>query len=87
MMLPTAPLLASAQEARRLLSLGYYDVAHSLSEPVFQTFACLATSLVRTPMARLSLVDAAQTHYLASAGQPGASCQPRLAGCYRIRAG
>lgn len=78
MMLTTAPTLLSAQEATRLLALGYYDVVHSLAEPVFTEFACLTTSLLQAPVSRLSLIDATQAHYVASAGRRGVAHQPRL---------
>lgn len=70
-------MLLSGQEATRLLALNYYDVVHSLAEPVFNKFACLATSLLQAPVARLSVVDATHAHYLASAGRPGTTQQPR----------
>lgn len=77
MMLATAPTLLSAKEATRLLTLNYYDVVHSLTEPVFTEFACLATSLLQAPVGRLSLIDATQAHYVASAGRCGLAQQPR----------
>ena len=77
MTLAPAPSLSLAKETTRLLALNYYDVVHSLTEPVFTEFACLATSLLQAPVGRLSLIDATKAHYVASAGRCDLAHQPR----------
>ncbi len=64
-------------EAERLQSLRYYDILHSLHEPVFDKFVALTARIFGLPISLIALVDETEVHYPANHGMPGNPGQPR----------
>jgi hypothetical protein len=71
-----ATLLPPGENAR-LQTLQYYDILHSLHEPVFDEFVALAARLFSLPISLIALVAEEQVHYKANYGMPGNEVQHR----------
>lgn len=76
MFLSPSQLLAFDEQVR-LFTLSEYDISHSLREPVFYDVVTLATSVFRTPISLIGLVEAEQVNYKAARGLGGVRTQPR----------
>jgi GAF domain-containing protein len=71
-----ATLLPPSENAR-LQTLRYYDILHSLHEPVFDEFVTLAARIFSLPISLIALVDEEAVHYKANFGMPGNDRQHR----------
>jgi hypothetical protein len=71
-----ATLLPPGEHAR-LQTLQYYDILHSLHEPVFDEFVALAARIFSLPISLIALVDEEKVHYKASFGMPSHMVQHR----------
>lgn len=70
-------MLLPPNETARLQTLRYYDILHSLHEPVFDEFVALAARIFSLPISLIALVAEEQVHYKANYGMPGNDMQHR----------
>jgi GAF domain-containing protein len=70
-------MLLPVNETARLQTLRYYDILHSLHEPVFDEFVALAARIFSLPISLIALVAEEQVHYKANYGMPGNDVQHR----------
>jgi putative methionine-R-sulfoxide reductase with GAF domain len=70
-------MLLPPNETARLQTLQYYDILHSLHEPVFDEFVALAARIFSLPISLVALVAEEQVHYKANYGMPGNVVQHR----------
>jgi GAF domain-containing protein len=76
-MSPICATLLPPGEDARLQTLRYYDILHSLHEPVFDEFVALAARIFSLPISLIALVDEEEVHYKANFGMPGHDKQHR----------
>ncbi|MGI4819960.1 MAG: GAF domain-containing protein [Janthinobacterium lividum] len=70
-------MLLPPNETARLQTLHYYDILHTLHEPVFDEFVALAARIFSLPISLIALVAEEQVHYKANYGMPGNHVQRR----------